>query len=165
MEELLVRRPELFIDDLPASWSREPDRLFSADELIEAYTLGRRDGKDEVASNLKEKFERRLISATSIVARFYDWMKESGEFTVHAAFLRIENIENFDTLILVSEDDYVSDDFEAVHQEVKEYLEKEGIDYGIDFSFMPYSDQINRESLNSDGFRLRYEPTAKTRPS
>ncbi len=132
-------------------------KWYSADEMIDAYFKGRKDQKDESEKILYEKFEKNLQQAKEITADFFALIMAEHKIKCKFAKLRANRITDFDAIIVVSQSDFISDEFKKIYSLARKKKEEVNTNtFQISFTFMPETKNIDENKLLSDGFILRY---------
>ncbi len=141
----------------------EGENVFSADKLINAYLKGREDEKKRFEGHLDtdnkiliEKFIQNLNLAQKFCEELTISLIEK-QVTFYRVWLRVKTKTEFESIFVVSEDDFVSEDFNGIYDlfiEKEQSINSDTFDFS--FSFMPDSKNINEEKLSADGFTFRY---------
>ncbi len=139
----------------PSSEQKEV-KLFSADALINAYFKGRRDQKIEREKVLLEKLKENLNKAKKLSSDFFDILKKKNISCKHV-LLRPKQITEFESVFIVSKKDYISPKFEEIYKlSISKKTRVNSDTFHFSYIFIPYSQNINREKLSSDGYILEY---------
>jgi len=92
------------------NWSGpETQKTFSADDLIDAFMLGHKKGRDHESRVLQEKLRENAVAALSAAEDFVAIAQREFALDIKEAFLRIDGITDFTVLLLIPEEQYVSD--------------------------------------------------------
>ena len=143
-------------------WKKEPykigrdKKVFSSDEMIDAYFKGKSDALKETEQMLQNNFIENLASAKKLCENIYIHLKENN-INCKKVLLRPFSITTFDSLFIVPKKDYISSDFIAFYkyaQTIKNEHNKEL--FYFDVAFMPYSNKIDNVRISSDGYTLSY---------
>ena len=81
------------------------------------------------------------------------------DFTVQItrAFLKIENIHQYEALFIADMKDFLSEKIRDVYKKAHSIKsEFNCADFYISFKFMPYTNMLNFDSIQSDRFTLEY---------
>lgn len=140
---------------IPENWEKE-QKVYTGDDLIDAYLKGKQDGKNEVTEILSNTFEENVKRATSVAEKLLaNAQKKKIEFkSVH---LKSEGIANFTSVFVVKKEDFIEDKFRNIFvlgRKLKKELESQNI--YITFSFVPDVKGFNEKKLISDGYFLKY---------
>lgn len=131
--------------------------LYSSDTLIDAYLQGKKDQRDDYAKILTEKLEANLNNAKHICEEMVKTVLEK-KVKFEYVLLKVKDLTEFETVFVVAEDDFISDSFKGIYELfIKKKREVNGDTFHFSFNIMPYSANISKEKLNSDGFILRYD--------
>jgi hypothetical protein len=147
------------LDAIP-NW-HPSDNKFTGDEMIDAYFLGRQAGIqagwDEKFQILANQFRKNIESAVKISEEFYKEVLENN-VSLKTIHLKSEGLSKFTSLFIADLNDFVSEDFLKVHNIARKYRgSNRDKEIYISFLFMPYSEKINQDCLDSDGYFLRYD--------
>ncbi len=142
-------------EPLLKNWATN-EYIYTGDHLIDAYLKGLKDGKDEQQKILTQKFAENLDVATHAAEQLLASAKELG---VHFSDIRLKSdgITQFTALFVTDVDAFVSDHFRQVYtlaRNLKTNVESDS--FFIDFSFMPATAPINENTINADGYFLKY---------
>ena len=128
------------------------DGKFTADEVLNAYF----DGKDSGKQDLKDLINRGL-QLSSLSSNYLFEKLKNQTITVEDMYLRFVTPTEFDTLIVISEEDYYSKEKRWNAYDYAREINKNIDDVLLNFSFIPNSDQIDYGIIASDGFIFKYE--------
>jgi len=133
-------------------FSKSHSGYFDADTVIDAYFQGREDGTSDVQRSVIELVKRNLRDATKLIERI-----EKRLFDLNIEFsnlyLKIAGVYSIDVLAVVTEDDFLRDEFLPVYDllsELEEEFNSESLT--ISFSFMPKGEHFNEEEILSDSY-------------
>ncbi|MFO7828272.1 MAG: hypothetical protein R6V23_06615 [Bacteroidales bacterium] len=141
------------------SWQRtdEPrDRHFAADELINAYIKGVKEGNEQIQKAISKQLEENLEKAGKHTSHVMTILQDRG-FEFYSALLKIHNWDEVEVIILVNSDQYTDPKFIEIYDLITGFEEEIKEDtYSITFSFTDYDDSLDMEKMESDGFILEY---------
>ncbi len=150
-------------------WEFQPSReqkkrkLYSADAVIDAYFQGRRDEKIENEEILFEKWQKNLNKAKKLSADFTDIL-ENKKIKCKHVLLRPKKITEFESIFIVPKIDYISPKFEEIYKlSISKKTKGNSDTFHFSYTFIPYSQNINREKLSSDGYILEYVKKRQTK--
>lgn len=135
----------------------EKDSVITGDQLIDAYMKGKEAGKSEYENVMLSKFQNNIKLATESSEAV---MKQASKLKIQVvnAHIKAESVTKFSALIVVDLNDFISDKFRKIYTLSREIKTKyESTTFTIDYTFMPFSDHIDENRINSDGFFLKYE--------
>lgn len=142
--------------ELKPSVERKEKKLFSADELIDAYFKGKKDLLDETKKVLIEKFSKNIDLAKKVSEEFFEALKKEN-YSCKYVMLKALNVTNFENIFIIKKSDFISDRFREVYRQSREKKAKiNNQTFNLSFSFMPYSEKINEKRLRTDGYILKY---------
>ena len=130
---------------------------FTADELIEAFSIGHRTGQDHQDRVLREKLKENLVAALAAAEAFIQRLVGDYHVASRSAFLRIDSVTDFSVLILVEEEQYVADSILNIYRAaVDEERKMRTPTFSVRFSFAPLTDQTDETAIFADGYNFRY---------
>jgi hypothetical protein len=132
---------------------------FSADDVIDAYHRGKTEFRQEIDTVRVKVFNDNMGQVTSVVATALMKLMENG-YTYYRVYLRTDHWFAYEVLVLVAEDAFVDDGFEAIYQFITEQEQATQSDqFNITFSFVPVGknalDLVNNTAITSDGYIYR----------
>lgn len=144
---------------LPKNWE-VADKSISADDVIEAYFKGKKDGAKEQFEKLRQEFLVNLKLASSISEELLSNAKDS-EIPIDEVYLKATNFNSFNVLFLVNDNDDINELRKAyiLSSEIKKKYKTQR--FHIDFAFSENSDTLSKDCIAADGYLVRYGQTAK----
>ena len=131
-------------------------RHFTADELINAYLKGVKEGNAQVQKAISKQLEENLQKAGNHTSQIMEILKQKG-FEFYSARLKIHDWDDFEVIILVNSEQYTDSKFIEIYNFITNFEEKIKEDtYSINFRFTDYDDSLDIEIMESDGFILEY---------
>lgn len=129
---------------------------FSADNVIDAYYDGHKTGLKQKENEFKELFKKNFQLSSSNTEKVVDELKKLG-FEAESAYLNIKSISEFEVLIVVKEDDYVSDNFMKIFR-YSRAIEKECREnsFYLNFSYATKGENFNIKRVRAEGFKLKH---------
>jgi hypothetical protein len=131
----------------------QPEKTFTADNMIKAYERGKLDGKNEYPEKIKDTLNKNIKETVPVLEKFYNQIPhDAGRFMM----LQITSINYFQIVVALSKDVFFDDDkCRPIYKdsfEVCKELEN------INISFIPYNGEgsINFESLMADNYLFVY---------
>jgi hypothetical protein len=138
------------------NWIRQRD-AFTGDDLIDAYIQGKKEGQTEYTRVLLSQLKTNLTLAQKVAEDLFKDMNKKG-FSITGAYMKAEGITNFNVLVIVSESDFLADNFREVFTSARKIKDASLNDnFHISFTFMPYSTGLNYACIQTDGYFLKYE--------
>lgn len=132
------------------------ETIFSADDVINAFFLGKKKQEDQQKKILSEKFINNLKKAQDIGKEIFKFIS-SKNIKVEELRLRPKSLTDFYLLYIVQKEKYLSSSFSNIYKKSINEKSKHNSDtFNIDFNFLPHNSKINKEKLVSDGYFLRY---------
>lgn len=139
-------------------WEKEKPYGYSDDQLIDAYQIGRKRGKNEAEKIIQKIFQESLDKATSEAEKLVQKLQEEYNISIKAMHLKVKDITSFSALIAVDESTYLSEEMDNVYSMIGDYeLELEEENFRMVFDFMGTEKPLNKNALLSDGYILRYK--------
>ena len=132
------------------------DRHFSADELINAYFKGVKEGTYQTQKAIRKQLGENLQKAAKHTSDVLTILKSKG-FDFHSAHLKIHNWDEVEVIILINPDHYIDPKFIEIYDQISDF-EKNAEEelYSITFSFTDHGEHLDKEQMESDGFILEY---------
>jgi hypothetical protein len=145
-------------DKLINSWQlpEEGERLFSADNLIDAYFNGKKQGVEDYKALVLEKLHFNLEKSGELTFKCISEIKIKN-FTPVSAKLRINTYKNYSVLIFVNKEDYINEGFIDIYQYSGNLeIENESEFFSIDFHFAYKGDCFNEKAVINDGYTINF---------
>ena len=137
----------------------EREKFFSSDAVIDAYLKGKKDGLEKEQKLVFQKFDENIKLSKNSTNQLYAHLIKGG-FKPLGAYIKFESWDKFSSLIAVSEEDYVTDDFLNIYEYAAGHEGSVCTEtYTLNFTFMPVSDQGFEKSLWCDGYIFRLKPS------
>ena len=141
----------------PAKWkssqpAKERDLMFTADEVMNAW----HDGKNHEAKVMKAIFETNLKNAFSITEELVSKL-DTTIINVIETHLKPQSATQFKVLILVDSNVFYSSKMAEAYS-IKNNIEDNSQNelFSIHYSFYPFSENIIRDKIQSDGYYYHY---------
>lgn len=128
------------------------DGQFTADEVLNAYFKG----KESVMKELKELIKSGL-QLSSVSSNYLFEKLRNEEIKVEEMYLRFVTPKEFDTLVIISDEDYYNKEKRWNAYKFAREINKSIDDFSLNFSFIPHSDEIDNANIASDGFVFKYD--------
>lgn len=141
---------------LPKNWEKSKD-VYTGDDLIDAFLRGKKVGQDEHYRILSKQLEENINKAAELAENLFDEISKNKiqPIEIH---LKAEDITKYKALVIVSKDDFISDNFRQVYTIARKIKDKsETENFYISFAFTTSSEHLNEQLLLSDGFFMKYE--------
>lgn len=145
-----------------SDWSLKPriefqkEKVYSADEVIDAYFKGRKDQFEEDKKILLDIFSRNLDKAKLVCEEFFRTLADNN-IVCKFVSLRALTVTHFDAVFVVSKKNFLSLDFDTIYRMSRE--KKKQINtatFQFSFSFMPLTILLNEDQMLTDGYIMRY---------
>lgn len=151
---------EAEIRDHLNNWCTKSD-VPSTDQIIDAFKEGVKIGLENNDKYAKQIFMNNIKHAIKLSEAFYTWVK-SQKINNASAYLKIENIDNFETLILIDSDSYYNKVVRSnLYNKAKEFRKENNTNtFNIEFILKPHSSELKNTSLQNHGYYLSYNPKA-----
>jgi hypothetical protein len=134
------------------NWSEVKKDSFTADDLLDAYT----SGKEEHHRILKKAFQSNISAVIDLSDALLSTLSKNN-ISCTRAFIKPEGLETFSALFFVPEKDALSKAFDKIYKEAEKIRGKaENNDLYVDFAFVPFTDYIDEDMVNADGYTIKY---------
>jgi hypothetical protein len=153
-----------FEDEIRAhlnNWCKVSD-VPSTDQIIDAFEYGVKVGLENRDKYAKKIFMNNINLAFQLSETYYEWIK-SQHVSQLSAYLKVENIDIFETLIVVDADKYFDKEIRAdLYRRARELRKENNTStFNIEFILKPYSKELNSRTLQNHGYFLSYNPKEK----
>lgn len=141
------------VNTIPSNWSGIDINDFGWEQFQRGEAHQKQKTKDEFNAIL----EKNIGKATTLSENIFHIAHEDYSVDIKKAMLKIDTLNNYETLFLVSKDDFISEKIKCVYQ--KSHSIKADFncdDFYISFKFMPFSEDLNADCIHVDGFTLEY---------
>lgn len=136
----------------------DPAQYYDCDAIIEAYFKGKADGLEHTQKLYFREFSSNFDKAKDHVVIALSTVNSYG-FNPQGAYLKFKSWDTFQTILLVSEDDFVKSDFLKNYDFLTEFendIKSEF--YSLKFSFLcGLSDEMD-DNLTTDGYIVKFTP-------
>jgi len=134
----------------------------STDQIIDAFEHGVKVGFENKDKYAKKIFMNNINLAFKLSETFYEWVKAQS-INNTSAFLKVENIDTFETLIIIDSNKYFDKEIRAsIYQKAKELRKENNSNtFNIEFTLQPENEELNVKSLQNHGYFLSYNPKVK----
>lgn len=134
---------------------------FSANYVIHAYEKGRQKGMNdklvELESEAKNSFLKNRDYTIKTINHFIGDLIIEGVVT-QRGWIKSEGIGDFDVMIAVPQNNYLSEDFERFYVRANEIeSESNNPEFRLNIRFINGSKSINEEKLSCDGYKIRFD--------
>lgn len=138
---------------IPNNWDGLNLEQFGWEQFQRGEAYQKQKDQEDFENSLSKNLNKAATLSESI------FHTANNDYFVHItkAYLKLETIHQYETLFLVDKKDFLSDKLREVYQ--KSHSIKADFncdDFYISFKFMPFSEDLNLDSLHSDGFTLVY---------
>ena len=147
---------EVSYSQVDKNWVKQPD-TYTGDDLIDAFIRGKEVGQTEYTRVLTSQLRTNLTLAQRVSEDLFKVAGEKG-FVFTDAWIKADGITNFNTLVVVKEEDFLDDRFREVYtiaRKIKDDSLNEN--FHISFTFMPFSSNLNTACVRADGYFLKYD--------
>lgn len=128
------------------------DGKFTADEVLNAYF----NGKDSVLKDFKELINNGL-QLSSVSSNYLFEKLKNESIKIEGMYLRFVTPKEFDTLVIISDEDYYNKEKRWNAYKYAREINQSIDNISLNFSFIPYSDEIDNSIIASDGFAFKYD--------
>lgn len=150
-----------FFTSSPFILKETAEGTFSANYVIHAFEQGRQKGmKDklvELESDAKNNFLKNRDYTIKTINHFVSDLITDGVVT-QRGWIKSEGIGDFDVMIAVPQNNYLSEDFERFYVKANEIESKSNSpEFRLNIRFINGSKPINEEKLSCDGYKIRFD--------
>lgn len=141
-----------------SNWCKESD-VPQTDQIIDAFEQGVKVGLENKDKYAKKIFMNNISLAFKLSENFYNWVK-SQSIENASAFLKVDNIDTFETLITIDSDKYFNKNIRTtIYQKAKELRKQNNSNtFNIEFTLQPHNKGLDATSLQNHGYFLSYNP-------
>lgn len=134
--------------------SSSPKHLWTEDEVCNREIYAYEKGKEHMKQQFKKKVEANLLKAKSISEKIIINLLES-KITCKGIHLRQLDSNNFSTLFLIPQKDFLSVESYTKIYEIASNLVSSELKNGFHFEYMfiPFSKKLNEDAILADGYR------------
>lgn len=141
------------------------EQLIALNEIKASYHQGYKEGYQAKSKADVFYLKHNLDFALKNSVKYSEHIEKTYGIEACQMFLKICSMEEFSLLIVVSADDYFSENMDKVYEELYTYVEAiNDADKKLDIVFTINSDSINGEKLTSNGFILQYKKKGASHP-
>lgn len=134
------------------------DNLHTSDKLIEAYELGVQIGISKNDKLIYDKLISNLNNAGDITGKLINHLKKIN-FNPQSAHLRINSFDDFTVLLVLPEENFLSDQIYSVYNHITNIEEESREDFfNITFSISDFQTEFNESLASTEGFHLTFLP-------
>lgn len=131
---------------------RVVDDQFTADEVLNAFFQGKESVMKEVKELIKSGLQLSSVSSNYLFEKL-----KNETIKVEGMYLRFVSPKEFDTLVIISDEDYYNKEKRWNAYKYAREINKSIDDFTLNFSFIPQSDEIDNLIIASDGFVFKYD--------
>lgn len=125
--------------------------------IEESYRQGYNAKDEEIKSKLRSTFDTNVRLTNQIAENLITYLKELNIQPL-SAYLKIDSIFNFSIIFTTTLNDYISERLLQAYNWISDTEKRVRTqNYNIDLSFMHEDENLNIESLNSDGFKFKHK--------
>ncbi len=141
---------------IPPKWKKE-ECVYTGDHLIDAYLMGKQDGRDEAKKILAKQFKENINIATAVSEKLFATAAQK-KMDLKKIYLKADGITKFSALLVAKKNDFISDKFREMFVAARKFKDEvESDSFYISFSFMPDSKSLSEKSIHADGYFLEYD--------
>jgi len=136
-------------------WSstQTPAEFYSADQMIDAYQKGCRDGFSQYVKKMRKEITSNITKATAIAEEFMQLINIDNNICT-SIYLRVIDINQFDLLFAIKEDIFF--DTSKSRPFYKKSIEFENKNPNVSINFLPDLQGINTNRLMADDYLFSY---------
>lgn len=142
------------VGKLPENWTKSN---YTKEEMDNAFLDGMLHQEKSAEKKIKAVLDKNIDLATSLSEKLFHLGLEQLQVKMKKAYLKIDDINSFSTLFVVSKKDYFSDNFKKIYQEsFRLKNENKSDSFYISFKFMADGKNLNTDCIRSDGYVFEY---------
>lgn len=144
-------------DIVPVHW-RQEGNSYTADDLIDAYNLGKIEGTKTHIKDINKKFTQNLRLATIIAEEFLESANKQN-IPLKEIYLKVHAINTFEALFIVENNAaFLNSEFINAYELTWKFEDKYNSDnFYVSFSFVADGKDLERDNIVADKFFLKYE--------
>lgn len=138
----------------PESWELTPDKdkLFSSDQVVDAYMKGRKEGLRQSQKLIVDKLISNINKAGEHARKAIDFLTKN-KIEYNGAYLKVDSWDDLSVMIVLPEREFLSDKMLKVYDHISVLEDTVSEDlYNLQFEICDTSGQIDEDCLNSDGY-------------
>lgn len=125
---------------------------FSLEDMLHnAYLEGKKDFQKELVQKLQKGLQHSAVTSSLFKEKLKD-----AEITVKDMFLRIVDFSDFECLVVIDDPDYYDKDKRWKAYGISRNINENIDDININFSLMPFSEEMSKDTMISEGFCYKY---------
>ncbi|UTA66668.1 hypothetical protein [Emticicia sp. 21SJ11W-3] len=147
---------EIFTEQKGWSLTPSAENFFTSDHVIDAYIQGKKYGLEEKTRLIIKQLSQNINKSAENINAIFGVFKEHEIRTI-SGFLRVNDWEDFDILIVVSEEDYLSEKMLDLYNFIGEFEDKVKEDfYKLSVSIIGVADTFDEGCVSSDGYIFKH---------
>lgn len=145
-----------FVD--PGDWQspQSGEDKFSVNQIIAAYEVGFKSGKDSVNRLVTENFRNNLTNIGKKTESLIEVLRDKN-FSPVSAILKIEDWDKFEVLIILPEEELLKDTISEIYEEIGKLIKESTSYFKFDFILAGKNKSFNWKKVSSDGFKLHHK--------
>jgi len=159
MNPLAVQSPEesVRLYSFFTNWRTPVREGYSHDQLIDAYLTGMEHAKTEEKRLLGGIFQNNLEHAMKFSEEKFQALMKIFDVTPVGMRMSVIGISSFETLLILSRDNYQSSKIESIYGYLLDEMRKVNNEqFNWTFILMPSLGDLNEEAISLDGYSLMY---------
>lgn len=129
---------------------------YCADDLIEAYKQGRKDGLSKQKQAIFKLLDNNVQKGVEAVETVVSELKQS-KISPKAAYMRINAWNNLNILMSIPQESFLNDDFLKFYTLVGTLENNVKGDFSLMFSFTSLNENFDEDMVSAEGFVFRHE--------
>jgi CDP-glycerol glycerophosphotransferase (TagB/SpsB family) len=143
----------------PANWefTSPSERLYTSDHVIDAYLTGKKEALEQTEKLIVEKLKTNINNSGSHTNEILKHLKKQ-KFNPIGAYLKINSWDDFSILLVLHEDEFLSDKIYSVYDYLTELEDKVSSEfYKLNVSICDTDGEVDDSCIKADGFTLKHK--------
>lgn len=148
---------EILTEQQDWSLTSPTENFYSSDDMIDAYFKGKRDGVEEGRRLILDKLSSNIEKSGKNINKIFQYFK-SNKINPIYGFLKVNSWEDFKILIVVGEEDYLSDNILNMYEYISEFENNIKDEfYNVSISIIDNSEYFDQDCVSSDGYIFKHK--------
>ncbi len=143
----------------PANWefTSPSERLYTSDHVIDAYLTGKKEALEQTEKLIIEKLKTNINNSGSHTNEILKHLKKQ-KFNPIGAYLKINSWDDFSILLILPENEFLSDKIYSVYNYLTELEDKVSSEfYKLNVSICDTDGEVDDNCIKADGFNLKHK--------
>lgn len=143
----------------PVNWefTSPSERLYTSDHVIDAYLTGKNEALEQTEKLIVDKLKTNINNSGSYTNEILKYLKKQ-KFNPIAAYLKINSWDDFSILLILPENEFLSDKIYSVYDYLTNLEDNVGSEfYKLNVSIYDTDGEIDDSCIKADGFNLKHK--------